>query len=206
MTVSAPARGWFGSFLLDRLVDLARGRGVRNLHAHILRDNRAMLAVVARRGYIVLDHDEPTEMHVAIGVQEPMPVWPSGHDRIRVVVESGADGWSAAPSVRSFGMTAVVCPGPRSGPRPRCAAAEGRTCSLAAEADVVIHALPDEERARAVLFSHRRLHPRAVVLLEESTGEPRELPEGAARVERGDPRIAEAVLRALGREPRLPQR
>jgi L-amino acid N-acyltransferase YncA len=207
MTVSAAARGWFGSFLLDRLIQEGKSLDVRNLQARILRDNHAMLAVAARRGYIVLDRDEPTELRIAMGVRETMPVWPSGHDRVRVVVESRASGWDAAASARSFGMTPVMCPGPKGGPRPRCPAAEGRPCSLAAHADVVVHALSEsDERARAVLTRHASLHPRALVMVEQGLREHRPLPDTAVRLDREDPQAAETILRALGREPRLPRR
>jgi hypothetical protein len=207
MAVRAEARGWFGSFLLDRLVEEAKASDVRNFHAHILRDNHAMLAVAARRGYILLDRDEPTELHIAMGVRETMPVWPSRHDRIRVVVESRGLGWAAAPSARSYGMVAVVCPGPMPGPRPRCAAIDGRPCPLAADADVIVHALPEsDERAVAVLTSHAGLHPGTVVMVEEGAEETRAIPDKAARLDRLDPQAAERILRALGREPALPRR
>ncbi len=207
LTVSARARGWFGSFLLDCLVDEARVVGIRNLHASILRDNHAMVAIATRRGYVVVDHEVPTEFHIAIGVREDMPVWPDRDDRIRVVVESRALEWHGTASARSFGMTAVVCPGPVTGPRPRCRAAEGEPCPLAAAADVIVHSLPEaDDRARQVFLAHGHLHPHARVMLEELSTEHRSRPDGVGRLERQDPQVAEQILRGLGKDPVLPKR
>jgi hypothetical protein len=70
-----------------------------------------------------------------------------------------------------------------------------------------VHALPEsDERSLAVLTSHVRLHPRALVMVEEAAEEHRDLPANAARLERQDPQAAERILRALGREPELPRR
>lgn len=207
MTVGARTRGWFGSYLLERVVEEGRDHGVRNFHAHILRDNRAMLAVATRRGYVVLDHDEPTEMHLALGVRESMPVWPEHADRPQVVIESRSDAWPGSASLRSFGALAVVCPGPHRGPRPRCAAAEGRPCSLAAGADAIVHAIADDSGpAREVVLAHPHLHPGARLFVERRRGDPPDDPAGAVRLDRGDPAVATRVLGELGSEVRLPRR
>lgn len=72
LTVAAGWRGWLGPFLLDAIVAAAAARGVPSLQADILTSNIRMLALLSRRGYVVLDR-EASELRVAIDAAQPRP-------------------------------------------------------------------------------------------------------------------------------------
>ena len=71
LTIAPAWRGWLGPYLLDSIVAAAAARGVPNLQADILFDNVRMFALVANRGYTVLDRDGFAEVRIAIGAAEP---------------------------------------------------------------------------------------------------------------------------------------
>ena len=60
--------------------------------------------------------------------------------------------------------------------------------------------------AQRVYLAHGRLHPHALVMLEELSTEHRSRPDGVGRLERQDPQVAEQILRGLGKNPVLPKR
>lgn len=72
LTIAAGWRGWLGPYLLDALVAAAAARGVPNLQADILADNRCMLALVSQRGYAILDR-QAAEARVAIDAAQARP-------------------------------------------------------------------------------------------------------------------------------------
>jgi acetyltransferase len=49
-----------GSRLLAKLIDVARGRGLRRLYGDVLRTNRPMLEFVRRLGFTLEQHEDPT--------------------------------------------------------------------------------------------------------------------------------------------------
>jgi hypothetical protein len=67
VTVDRARRGWLGAYLLDVLVAEARQRGIPNLEAEILLENRPMLALVRNRAHVVLCREDPATIRVAIG-------------------------------------------------------------------------------------------------------------------------------------------
>ena len=77
ITVAPGWRGWLGPYLLDVLLDAAAARGVPNLEADILVENRPMLAMISARGYATVDHyEQPSIVRVVIGAQDRSPCWP----------------------------------------------------------------------------------------------------------------------------------
>jgi GNAT superfamily N-acetyltransferase len=79
LTVAPGWQGWrLGSRLLDALVAAAAARGVPNLQADILLDNRRMLALLSRRGYVTLGRDGFREARVAIAAAQPARRGPRG--------------------------------------------------------------------------------------------------------------------------------
>ena len=72
LTVAVGWRGWLGPFLLDAVVAAAAARDVPNLQADVLKSNVRMLALLSRRGYVVL-HREASELRVAIDAAQPRP-------------------------------------------------------------------------------------------------------------------------------------
>ncbi|MBV8432634.1 MAG: GNAT family N-acetyltransferase [Solirubrobacterales bacterium] len=79
LTVAPGWQGWrLGSHLLDILVAAAAARGVPNLQADIMLDNTRMLALLSRRGYLILDRYELREARVAIAAAQPPAKAPAG--------------------------------------------------------------------------------------------------------------------------------
>ena len=164
ITVAREWRGWLGPWLLDALVEAAAARGVPNLRADILRENRPMLALVRARGFAAVEHVNYQVVRVVIGTQGRMPGWPAGHDRPRVLVELPGAHWHAEEAARAAGLRVMACPGPERGAGARCPVPDGAPCPLAAGADVIVCGLvPAQERSRTVMGAHRRLHPEVPV-------------------------------------------
>jgi len=180
ITVAPRWRGWLGPYLLDALLDLAAARGVANLQADVLFENRPMLALVRARGYVTADHyDHPAIVRVVVGAARRQPSWQPADDRARVLVESTGGRWYAEAQARAAGLHVLVCPGPLRDSS-RCPAVLGEVCPLAAGADVIVDAVSlDDARGRALLDAHGRLHPAVPVCVE--------LPPGARPRRPGSP-------------------
>ncbi len=199
LTVSPRWRGWLGPYLLDALVEEAAERGVPNLEADILLENRSMLALVRHRGYATLDNDDFTVVRVVIGTHSAIPGWPPVHDRPRVVVEVPGGRWAGAAAAGDAGFTLAACGGPRPDGRARCPVLRGERCPLAADADVIIVALPPgDARAEALLSGHRRLHGGVPVIVEASIRRDLALAgEGPSSRRPSATAVTEAVVRTL---------
>jgi hypothetical protein len=166
ITVAEDWRGWLGPYLLDALVQCAAERGVPNLRADVLLTNRAMLAVVRARGYVVSRRPDWSVVSVLIGTSQRPAVWPAGHERARVLVEAPGGRWPAEEEARAAGLDVLTCPGPADD-RQRCPVLAGRPCPLATSADaVVVVRPPDDDRWRLLLESHARLHPGVPVYVD----------------------------------------
>jgi ribosomal protein S18 acetylase RimI-like enzyme len=94
------APGWqergLGSRLLDILVAAATARGIPNLQADIMLDNARMLALLSRRGYLILDRYELREARVAIAAAQPA----QSDGGSKSVTGKGQRGESARPAGR----------------------------------------------------------------------------------------------------------
>jgi len=168
ITVAEAARGWLGPYLLDVLVTAAAARGVPNLEAEVLVTNRRMLAMLRARGFAVVEHD-PAIVRVAIGTTQRVPSWPRTHERPRLLVEVPGGRWHPEEAARAVGFQVLACPGPLLG-WSHCPALRGEPCPLAAGADVIVDAVPDEA-GRSLLEAHRRFHPSVPVCVELPSGE-----------------------------------
>jgi len=159
ITVGPRARGWLGPYLLDVLLTAARERGVTNVQADVLVENRRMMALVRSRGYATLDHyEQPAIVRVVMGTAGRTPPWPGPHHGTRVLAESPGGRWRAEGDARHAGLEVVVCPGPL-GPGSYCPALAGAPCPLAAEADVIVDTIdPGTPAGRTLLEAHERLH------------------------------------------------
>ena len=165
ITVAPPYRGWLGPFLLDALVDDAAHRGIPGIEADVLVANRAMLAVLRRRGLAGMGHsDRPATLRVVIGTVGQVPPWPWRRRGRRLLVEHPGGTWHADDAARAAGYDVLVCPGPGGG-WSACPAVRGEPCPLVAGADVVVDALPGET-GRVVLESHRAHQPTVPVCVE----------------------------------------
>jgi RimJ/RimL family protein N-acetyltransferase len=198
ITVVPGSRGWLGPYLLDALIETARARGVTNLQAEVLVENRRMLALARARGYVTAFHSErPSIVRVVMGTSGRTPPWPGPHRAPRVVVEAAGGRWRSEDAARAAGFDVLVCPGPVA--HARCPALAGEPCPLAAHADVIVDAVaPDTPTGRALLDAHARLHAGVPVCVE--------LPIGSTPVEGrsalaadADDTVVVALLQRLAR-------
>jgi ribosomal protein S18 acetylase RimI-like enzyme len=186
IVVAPDWRGWLGPYLLDALVDEAAERGVPNLQAEILVENRPMLALVRARGYAMLDGTDYSVVRVTIGTSSDTPTWPRGpgaRERPRVLVESPGGRWRHEQAARDAGFDVVVCPGPARGTKPHCPILAGEPCPLAGGADAVVYALrADDQRAREVRTGLGELHPGIPVCSPPPSATPEEVMKELRRV------------------------
>jgi len=175
VTVAAEWRGWLGPYLLDALIEAAAARGVPNLEAEILVENRRMLALIRHRGYATVDGSDFTTVRVSVGTATPTPTWAGPHDRPRVLAEVAGGRWGRERVVREAGLQVMVCPGPQSGSVAHCPAVDGRPCPLAEGADVIVCSLPvGRGHGAEVRASHRSVLPGTPVLVEGQAAAPGE--------------------------------
>jgi hypothetical protein len=154
LTVAAERRGWLGPFLLDVLVEAAATRGVRNLEADILTENRVMLSLVRHRGYVTDGDADLQVVHVVIGTEGRGPVWPSKPHGRKLLVEKPGGRWEGRRRALDAGFDVLVC-----GVRESCPALQGQPCPLADGADAIVLAVPrDDPRGSALRRAHERLH------------------------------------------------
>ena len=85
IVVAADWRCWLGSYLLDALVEAAAERGVPDLQADILLENRPMLALVRSRGYVKLGRPDWSILRVMISTTEPLPETVGSSGSVRTV-------------------------------------------------------------------------------------------------------------------------
>jgi RimJ/RimL family protein N-acetyltransferase len=169
-------RGWLGPYLLDALIDAAAARGVPNLEAEVLVENRQMVALIRHRGYASLDGTDFMTLRVSIGTAATAPTWPGPHDRPRVLAEVGGGRWTREQALRQAGLQVIVCPGPQAGRAAHCPAVEGKPCPLVQGADVVVCSLaPGDERADQVRAAHASVRPGGPILREGPDALPTEL-------------------------------
>ena len=175
ITIAADWRGWLGPYLLDMLIEAAAARGVPNLEAEILVENRRMLALIRRRGYAVVDGTDFSTIRVSVGATTTTPTWPEPHDQPRVLAEVPGGRWRRERAVRRAGLAVMVCPGPQVGRVPHCPALEGHPCPLAEGADVILCNLPaGYRRSDEVRAAHATVHPGKPVLVGGATVTPQE--------------------------------
>ncbi len=136
LTVARDWRGWLGPYLLDVLVTVAAAKGIPNLEADILTENRPMQTLVRRRGPVTMGGgDDFSVVRVAIAAASPgRPSWPLTPGRHRLLVEAQGGRWAHAADATRAGFEVLTCGGPDA----KCPALEGRACPLAEGADVIV--------------------------------------------------------------------
>ena len=143
LTVARDWRGWLGPYLLDVLVAVAAAKGIPNLEADILTENRPMQTLVRRRGPVTMGPgDDFSVVRVAIAAASPgRPSWPATPGRHRLLVEAQGGRWAHAADAARAGFEVLTCGGPDA----KCPALEGRACPLAEGADVIVVARPPSD-------------------------------------------------------------
>jgi len=190
VTVARRWRGWLGPYLLDALITSAAARGVPNLEAEILVENRRMLAIMRRHGYALVNGADVSTVRLVVGTSTPTPTWPEPHDHARVLVEAPGGRWRNEQAARAAGLQVMVCPGPRPGRSPHCPALEGAPCPLVSGADVVFCELArDRVGTEDLRRAHASVHPTTPVLVRGDVLTPQETAI--------DPRAGDDVLITL---------
>lgn len=156
ITVARDWRGWLGPYLLGVLCAVAAARGVENLEAEILAGNRSMRSLSRSRGEVYMPGSDWETVRVAFPTSGPTPVW-SGIDRPRVLLEMHGSLWEPLAELAASGYEVVACPGPAQRTSP-CPLLDGRECPLAAGADAIVIALPEEDRVDELVRAHAARH------------------------------------------------
>ena len=197
ITVDRSWRGWIAPYLLDALVELAAERGVRNLRAEVLVQNRPMLALVRARGHAAADTGDPSLVEAVIGTTAAGPSWPPVRRRPRVLVEVPGAHWRLAGGLRDAGVDILGCSGParRAG---GCPLLRGERCPLVEGADVVVHALgADDPRSLELVDAHGRAGTRHLVVDTSRGPAGAQLPPHAVTVDHPTEDEVQALVRSL---------
>ncbi|MEL7157082.1 MAG: hypothetical protein AAFN30_10830, partial [Actinomycetota bacterium] len=159
ITVDTDARGWLGPWLLDLLLRHAADRGVPNMQAVVLGENKAMLAMAAKRGYAVLGHPEWSKIRLTMSTSGHAPSWPRPHPRPRLLIESDRTRWIGEDELRDAGLDVAVCAGACQDTG-HCPVLNGEPCPLVEGADaVVIDLPPGDPRFAELVAAERLIHP-----------------------------------------------
>lgn len=195
VTVAPDWRGWLGAYLLDVLVRHAAAAGLANLQAEVLLENGPMLSLLRRRGPVAMAHDSGV-VRLSIGTSGPVPTWPPGEDRPRVLVEVAGRRWGGEPAAEAAGVATAMCAGPAVRDGHQCPVLDGGRCPLADGADAIIVLLdPDDDRTAALVRAHREQSPGTPVLVRHHTPAPHDdEPHGCVEL---DPDGAAAVAQVL---------
>jgi len=165
LAVAPDWRGWVGPYLLDALAEVAAARGVPNLQADVLADNRPMLALLRRRGAVWMANGDYAVVRAAIATDAELPRWEARRGAPLLVVESPSGRWAAERSALAAHWRVVGCGRSAANGRTACPARTGRVCPLAAGADVVVVIAPDGRRSD-LPARHHHLHPGVRVVVD----------------------------------------
>lgn len=158
ITVAPGSRGWLGPWLLDRLLAHAAKQGLANLQAVVLTDNRAMLALAAKRGFAILGHPDRGLIRLTMATSGSVPSWPGKGAKPRVLIETDRTRWVGEEALIAAGFDIAICAESCRGGH-SCPVAEGDPCPLITDADAVIVDLRDDRAAEELLNHERIVHP-----------------------------------------------
>ena len=200
VTVAPNWRGWLGPYLLDVLVRHAASVGLDNLQADVLLENGPMLSLLRRRDPVAMAHDEGA-VRLSIGTTGPVPTWPTGERRPRVLVEVAGRRWSGERAADRAGLATAMCAGPKGRGAHGCPVLEGGNCPLADGADAIIVLLdPDDEQSNQLVRAHRERSPGTPVLVRHrSTDGDGDVASGCLNVEPDGADAVAQVLALVGR-------
>lgn len=199
VTVEREWRGWMGPYLVDVLVRRAAARGVDNLQAEVLLENRPMLAILRARGAVDLEHPG-REVRLTIGTRGAVASWPPADSRPKVLVEVAGRRWAGERPANDAGLATALCSGPQRRRRAGCPVLEGGRCPLADDADVIVVLLdPEEDQTQQLIIRHARQHPGVPILVVQ--GVSGAVPDGCLSLPRRGEDAVEEILSLLGPPP-----
>ncbi len=195
VTVDRAWRGWLGPYLLSLLRRQAARHGMANLEAEILACNRPMRALTRSCGEALLPQPDWQTVRVVIASDGTVPSWPST-EKPTVLVELRTTSVEALAQLVEAGYEVLACTGRTRGgpPCPMLAndvlasdpGADDGDCPLAATADVIVVAVPDDDERQRLVDLHRRRHAHVpVVSVEVGPGHPMTGASLIAAAERG---------------------
>lgn len=197
-------RGWLGPYLIDVLARHAAARGVNNLQADVMLENRPMLAVLRHRGAVSYGHDDGV-VRLTIGTTGYLPSWPPKAEGRKLLVATASGRWSGEHAADAAGCVTAVCSGPKRRQRGGCPVLEGGHCPLADQADAIIVLLdPDDEQTDRLVELHREHRPGVPIFVSHRPDGRAEAVTDCVEISaHGDESVAH-VLSVIGTAPALP--
>lgn len=165
VVVAETWRGWLGPYLVGILAGIAADRGVPNLEAEMLTTNLPMRSLTRTRGEAVLPGSDWRTARVEFSTAGRAPGW-FATDRPRVLIEARSPMFEALDELAPT-HAIVACSGPTGRPRP-CPLLDGGECPLAADADAIVIAMPDDAVRDSLIAAHQGRHGQVPVEVVES--------------------------------------
>lgn len=198
VTVAPHWRGWLGSYLVEMLVQHAASHGIDNLQADVLLENRAMLAILRRRGSVSLEHADGT-IRLTIGTTGGGPAWPPLAKGHKVLVATPGGRWSGEQSADDAGCVTAVCSGPGRRQRGGCPVLRGERCPLADQADAIVILLdPDDEQTQRLIALHREHRPGVPIFVSPGAGEAAAVPPDCIEIPGSGRDTVDDILSLIG--------
>ncbi len=198
VTIAPDWRGWLGSYLVEILAQHAAANGIGNLQADVLLENRAMLAILQRRGSVSLEHSEGV-VRLTIGTTGYLPSWPPHAEGHKVLVASPGGRWSGEHAAEQAGCVTAVCSGPSRRRRGGCPVLAGGRCSLADSAEALVILLdPADEDTQRLIALHRQQRPGVPIFVSPRLAESGKVPPDCIEVSTSPSETIDQILSLIG--------
>jgi len=198
VTVAAAWRGWLGSYLIELLAQHATAHGIGNLQADVLLENRAMLAILRRRGSVDLEHADGL-VRLTIGTAGYVPSWPPHAVGRKLLVATPGGRWSGEHAADRAGCVTAVCSGPGRRQRGGCPVLAGGHCPLADSADALVILLdPADGDTERLVALHRERRPGLPIFVSSRLAESGTVPADCIEVSTSPGETVDQILSLIG--------